>query len=74
MAVDIEIFGQLLPNQPRRRAIELEQPASVRDLATMIGLDESEIGLVMLDGVQSGLDHRVQPDSRLCFFPYVSGG
>ncbi|MBN1570847.1 MAG: MoaD/ThiS family protein [Acidobacteria bacterium] len=74
MAVDIEVFGQLLPNQPRRRAVEIQKPATVRDLAGLIGLDPEEIGLVMIDGVQSGLDHDVQPDSRLCFFPYVSGG
>jgi len=74
VAVDIEIFGQLLPHQPRRRTIELQEPASARDLARMIGLDLDEIGLITIDGVQSGLDHSVQPGSRLCFFPYVSGG
>jgi molybdopterin converting factor small subunit len=74
VAVDIEVFGQLVPNQPRRRTVELQEPATVRDLARLIGLDLDEIGLVMIDGVQSGLDHHVQPDSRLCFFPYVSGG
>lgn len=74
MAVDIEVFGQLLPNQPRRRSIELQEPTTVRDLARVIGLDLDEIGLVTIDGVQSGLDHCVQPDSRLCFFPYLSGG
>jgi hypothetical protein len=40
----------------------------------MIGLELEEIGLVTIDGVQSDLEHSVQPDSRLCFFPYVSGG
>ncbi len=74
MAIDIEIFGQLLPNQPRRRSYELQEPATARDLAQKIGLHLDEIGLVMIDGVQSDLDHPVQPDSRLCFFPYVSGG
>ncbi len=74
MAVDIELFGQLLPNQPRRRALEIQRPATARDLARMIGLDEKTIGLVMIDAVQSGLDHHVQPDSRLCFFPFVTGG
>jgi hypothetical protein len=74
LAVDIEIFGQLLPDQPRRRSVELPSPAAVRDLARLIGLDLDEIGLVTIDGVQSGLDNYVQPDSRLCFFPYVSGG
>jgi hypothetical protein len=74
MAVDIEVFGQLLAGQPRRRTIDIEGPTAVRDLARRIGLDLGEIGLVTIDGVQSGLDHFVRPDSRLCFFPYVSGG
>ncbi len=74
MAVDIELFGQLLPGQPRRRSLELKEPATARDLAQKIGLHLEEIGLVMIDGVQSDLDNHVQPNSRLCFFPYVSGG
>jgi len=74
LAVDIEVFGQLLPGQPRRRALEIQGPASVRDLARAIGLDLAEIGLVAIDGVQSELDDFVQPDSRLCFFPYITGG
>jgi hypothetical protein len=74
VAVDIEIFGQLLPAQPRRRAMEIPRPTTVRELAHAIGLDLNEIGLITVDGVQSGLDHSVRPDSRLCFFPYVSGG
>jgi molybdopterin converting factor small subunit len=74
VAVDIEVFGQLLPHQPRRRNIELQQTATVRDLARVIGLNVDEIGLIMINGVQSGLEDSVKPDSRLCFFPYVSGG
>jgi hypothetical protein len=74
MAVDIEVFGQLLPDQPRRRAVELQGPTTVRNLAHLIGLDLTDIGLITIDGVQSGLDHAVQPNARLCFFPYVSGG
>jgi hypothetical protein len=74
LAVDIEIFGQLLPGQPRRRTMEIDSPTAVRELAHAIGLDLSSIGLMTIDGVQSELDDMVKPDSRLCFFPYVSGG
>jgi hypothetical protein len=74
VAIDIELFGQLLPNQPRRQTVELRKPLRVRAIAKMIGLDIETIGLVMIDGVQSDLEQFVQPDSRLCFFPYVSGG
>lgn len=74
MTVEIEIFGQLLPEQPRRRTMEIEKPETVRSLAQAIGLDQDEIGLVTIDGVQSELDDTVRPGSRLCFFPYITGG
>jgi len=74
VAVDIEIFGQLLPEQPRRQTMEIQKPETARSLAKAIGLDPDEIGLITINGVQSNLDDGVQPDSRLCFFPYITGG
>jgi hypothetical protein len=74
MALDIELFGQLLPEEPRRRTVALPAPCRVREIARSIGLDAEEIGLISIDGVQSDLDDLVPADSRLCFFPYVSGG
>ena len=74
MAIDIEIFGQLLPGQPRRRTMDIQKPETARSLAQGIGLDIAEIGLVTINGVQSGLDEPVSPDSRICFFPYITGG
>ncbi len=73
-AVEIEIFGQLLPGQPRRRTLEIQGPATARDIANLIGLDLTEIGILSIDGVQSELEAPVQPGSRVCFFPYLSGG
>ncbi len=74
MSVDIEVFGQLLPGQPRCRTMEIQGPVTVRDLASEIGLGIDEIGLISIDGVQSELGDFVRPGSRVCFFPYISGG
>ena len=74
MAIDVEVFGQLLPDQPRRRSMDVEEPKTARELSESIGLHAEEIGLVMIDGVQSSLDAQVKSGSRLCFFPYVTGG
>jgi hypothetical protein len=73
-AVEIEIFGQLLPGQPRRRTLEIQGPATARDIAHLIGLDLTEIGILSIDGVQSELSDPVPSNSRICFFPYLSGG
>ena len=74
MKVDIEIFGQLLPGQPRIRSLELLAQGTVRSLAESIGLDTDEIGMITINGVQSRLDDSVQTDARVCFFPYITGG
>ena len=74
MAIDIELFGQLLPGQPRRRTLEIQSPVSAHAIALKLGLDPEDIGLVSIDGVQSELDDPVRPDSRICFFPYITGG
>jgi len=74
VTVDIEIFGQLLPGQPRRQTKELEAPETARKLAEAIGLDPEEIGLITINGAQSRLEDLVQSDARLCFFPYITGG
>jgi hypothetical protein len=74
VAVDVEIFGQLAINRPRRQSVEIQAPTTARDLARAVGLDLDEIELITIDGVQSGLEDQVRPDSRLCFFPYVTGG
>jgi molybdopterin converting factor small subunit len=74
VTLDIEIFGQLLPGEPRQRTKEFTGPETARKVAESIGLNTEEVGLVMINGVQSGLDDPIQSDSRLCFFPYVTGG
>jgi len=74
VAVDVELFGQLLPGVQRRQALGLECPMTVQDVAIVLGLDPADVGLVIINGVQSGMQDPVPPDCRLCFFPPVSGG
>ncbi|MDO9085265.1 MAG: MoaD/ThiS family protein [Anaerolineaceae bacterium] len=74
MNIDIEVFGQLIQNKQRRRALEVMNPTLIRDVVNMLGLKEEEIGLITVDGVQSEPEDLVHPGSRLCFFPPMSGG
>jgi hypothetical protein len=74
MAVDVELFGQLLPGAPRRQVLNLESPQTVRQVAILLGMDPEEAGIIVIDGIQSELDDMVPVDCRLCFFPPLSGG
>jgi molybdopterin converting factor small subunit len=74
MNIEVELFGQLLPNIQRRQTLNLSQPLSVRDVVKILGLTPEEVGLVTIDGVQSEMEDTVKPGCRLCFFPHMSGG
>ena len=74
MAVDIELFGQLLPGTPRRRVLDLKHPVTVRETAHLLGLNPDDAGLVTINGVQREMEDVVPPHCRLCFFPYMTGG
>jgi hypothetical protein len=74
MAIDVELFGQLLPAVPRRQILTLDRPTTVADVAGRLGLVPEEIGLVFIDGVQCEMDEPVPPGARLCFFPHLAGG
>jgi hypothetical protein len=52
----------------------MESPMLIREVMNKLGLKEVEVGLITVDGVQSEPDEFVRPGSRLCFFPYMSGG
>lgn len=74
MSIEVELFGQLLPRAERRQILGLKRPALVQEVADMLGLKPEEVGLITIDGVQSEMEDAVKPGSRLCFFPYMTGG
>lgn len=74
MSIEIELFGQLLPQTKRSQTLSMKRPVLVQEIANIIGLPQEEVGLITIDGVQSEMDDLVKPGSRLCFFPYMTGG
>lgn len=74
MYVNVEVFGQLAKDVQRLQTLDLEGPMRVQDVVAMLGIKPDQVGLITINGVQSGLEDLLPPDSRLCFFPYLSGG
>jgi len=74
MQISIELFGQLSPLSPRRQTLDLANHAKVQEAAAELGLKPEEIGIITINGVQSEMEDSLNPDCRLCFFPYLSGG
>ncbi len=74
MSIEVELFGQLLPQTQRNQTLSVKDPVPVKEIANAIGLSPEEVGLITIDGVQSEMEDLVKPGCRLCFFPYMTGG
>ncbi len=72
--MDIELFGQLASGEHRRQTLTLETPMPVYDVASLIGVNPEEVGLITIDGIQSLMQDEVPLTCRLCFFPPMTGG
>jgi hypothetical protein len=74
LAVEVELFGQLLLGAQRRHNLILEHAMTVQEVASLLGLNPDDVGLIVINGVQSEMQDPVPPDCRLCFCPPMSGG
>lgn len=74
MIVEVELFGQLMPDLPRLQSIELEELAVVKDAASSLRIDLGQVGLITINGVQSEEQDQLVNHCRLCFFTQMSGG
>jgi len=74
MQVELELFGQLHPDIQRCQTLTLPREMSVLEVARLIGVNLEEVGLIVIDGVQSEEQDMVTPGCRLCFFPPMVGG
>jgi molybdopterin converting factor small subunit len=72
--ITVKLSGQLLPDTPRSLELTLEHQTTVQDLIALLGLEADEVGLIVINGVQSELEDLVSTDCRIAFFPHLSGG
>jgi sulfur-carrier protein len=54
--------------------MQIENGASVRDVARGLSIPEQEVKLIMVNGVHADWDTSLNGDERLAYFPPVGGG
>jgi len=74
LVITVELFGQFNIGGEKIITLHLQPPCTVIDVVIQLGLNPEEIGLIVINGVQSEMQEIVTPECRLCLFPYLSGG
>lgn len=79
MALQIFLAATLrrfVPNYNPEKGIFLyvDPKTTVRRVAELIGIPEDEVKIVMVNGIHSSMDHVLNGEERVAFFPAVGGG
>jgi hypothetical protein len=74
LEIKVELFGQLRKGRNKVIALQLQSGAAVRDAVIQLGVNPEELGMIIVNGIQSELTDPLPPDCRLALFPYISGG
>jgi molybdopterin converting factor small subunit len=74
LAVEVELFGHLATTLPKQQMVVLEHLVTAWELAIQLGVNPDEVGFVAINGKHEEMSEIVPEDSRICFFPPLSGG
>lgn len=70
--VEVRVYGLVV--EPALQVDLGGCEVSVIDLLARLDIDPAVVGIVTVDGRQSGFDDLVPADGRVCIFPPLAGG
>jgi molybdopterin synthase sulfur carrier subunit len=74
MTATIKLFATLRDKRFETRKLDLPASCNVRDLLNKLGIAESEIALIIIDGRHSDFLHEIKDGETIALFPPIGGG
>jgi sulfur carrier protein ThiS len=74
MKITVKLFAQFRRGRFVEQQRECAPHTRIADIIQEIGIDEPEVGLIMLNNRHAELSHELQEGARLAIFPLVGGG
>ena len=75
MNVEVKLFATFRNGRFKKKNIEIvEKDTKVRDLLNELGIKEEEVALIIVNGIHSNVDRKLEEGDTLALFPPVAGG
>jgi sulfur carrier protein ThiS len=74
MQITVKLFAQFRDGRFIEQQRECASPFNVAGIVQELGIEEPEVGLIMLNGRHAELASELQDGARLSIFPLVGGG
>ncbi|MDW7669138.1 MAG: MoaD/ThiS family protein [Bacillota bacterium] len=75
MNVEVKLFATFRNGRFKKKNIEIDKKdTKVRDLLNELGIKEEEVALIIVNGIHSNVDRKLEEGDTLALFPPVAGG
>jgi molybdopterin synthase sulfur carrier subunit len=74
MKLEIKLFASLQKFMPNAEKIDLDDNCTVLDLLKKIGINPSEVAIILVNGQHVELDQTLSEGETVAFFPPIAGG
>jgi sulfur carrier protein ThiS len=77
VSVTIQVFGSLVRYSPSGRdlfELKIQKPISATELLDILGIPESEVWMITVNGTHAKGDHMVNNNDKVMIFEPVLGG
>ncbi len=74
MTIQVRLFATLREGRGKVIAVDLEEGATVADLAAMLAIDRKDIAILLVGGRDAPLDKTLEDGDIVSIFPPVGGG
>ncbi|MCG6981551.1 MAG: MoaD/ThiS family protein [Deltaproteobacteria bacterium] len=74
MKLEIKLFASLQKFMPNAEKVDLDDNCTVLDLLKKIGINPSEVAIILVNGQHVELDQTLSEGETVAFFPPIAGG
>ncbi len=74
MRITVKLFAYFRENRFREEKRDIPSPTTVADIVDALGIDQTEVGVLMINSRQCILTTELQEDDILAIFPAIGGG
>ena len=74
MNLEIKLFASLQKFMPNAEKVDLDDNCTVLDLLKKIGINPSEVAIILVNGQHVELDQTLSEGETVAFFPPIAGG
>ena len=74
MEIKVRLFATLREKRGKKLTIVLSNSSTVRELIDSLGINESEVSILLVNGLDAKINRQLQEKDVVSIFPPVGGG